>query len=204
MRLFFIALLGLVIASSCDDNSSNNVLTPEDIAEFNNYTEPALPVVDSSQLVNMGGDTVANIDNNFPNPNGWVNDYDMLFTQAERDTLTMRIEDHFQQSGDEIYIVTIDDFSPYANVSDYTVALGNAWKTSQDTSINNILIVLAIDQAEVRIESADAAGSRFSDEKSDDIIFLTMMPRFQIGAYYEGIYSAVIETIAYLQASGSN
>jgi uncharacterized membrane protein YgcG len=200
-RLVLLLLPAFLILTACEGDDPNaNIISEDDLNSILDYTEPALPIVDSTQLVNMGGDTVDQIENNFPMPNGWVNDYDLLFSPQEKDSLANIIEQHFLNSGDEIYVVTVPKFDPYPDLTSYTVALGNSWKTHQDTSINNILIVLSVPFQEVRIESADAVGSHFTDEKSDQIIFAFMMPKFATGDFYGGIFSGVKETITYLES----
>jgi uncharacterized protein len=201
MKRFALLLLpSFLFLASCEgDDPNSNIISDDELSAILDYEEPALPIVDTAQLVNMGGDTVDQIENNFPLPNGWVNDYDLLFSNEEKDTLTSIIERHFAETGNEIYVVTVAKFAPYPDLTSYTVALGNAWKTHQDTSINNILIVLSVPYQEVRIESADAVGSRFTDEKSDQIVFATMMPKFTTGDFYGGIFHGVKETIEYFE-----
>lgn len=199
-RFAFLLLPALLIFTACEgDDPSANVISDDDLSDILNYEEPSLPDVDTNQVLGLAGDTVAQIDNSFPSPNGWVNDYDLLFSDVEKDSLTKMIEQHNLKTGNEIYVVSVANISPYPDLTSYTVALGNAWKTHQDTAINNILIVLGVPYQEVRIESADANGSRYTDEKSDQIIFATMMPKFSTGDYFGGIFHGVKETITYLE-----
>lgn len=201
MKLFSFAVAALLLFNSCDDPGNNEVLTDEEIDAIMGIEDPSLPSVDSSQVLGFEGDTVTEVVNGFPMPNGWVNDYDVLFTQEQKSQLTALVESHFQVSGDEIYIVTVGNISPYPTLNNYTVALGNAWKTDTDTAINNVLIVLSVPEQEVRIESADAFDSRFSDEQSDVVIFEHMMPRFMESDFYGGMYAGVEEIIRYFEAS---
>ncbi len=198
-RNLVFAFLIVLTFTACEGETNSNVVSDDELHALMNYEEPALPVVDSNQILSGITDTVPEIENNFPMPNGWVNDYDLLFTTEEKDSLRLMIETHYKSSGNEIYLVTIGNVSPYDNLSDYTVALGNAWKTSQDSMINNVLIVLSVPYQEVRIECADALTGNFSAQKSEQIIFATMMPQFSTGNFYQGVYSGIEETIEYFE-----
>ena len=193
MRYLMFGILCLSLLA-CGNEEADNPVDPD---ENPVVVDPQLPEVDPEFLVEAGGDTVMNLPNQFPIPNGWINDYDRLFTEEERNKLAALIDIHHKATGNEIFLVTAAGIEPYPSVSDYTVALGNAWNTSQDTSINNVLIVVSMAHQEIRMESADAWDSRFSDDKSAVVIFDVMLPSYAAGSYFRGTKNGIEEIIAY-------
>jgi len=143
-------------------------------------------------------DSLANIPNTFPNPNGWVNDYEGVFSEAERDSLSRKIAAHHKNTGNYIYIVTTGDIAPYPSLTDYTVALDRAWTPALPDSVSSVLISFCGPCQEVRIESYDAPPSRFGEEKADEVIFEYMMPAFASGSFYIGMHSGLSEVTDYL------
>ena len=102
-----------------------------------------------------------------------------------------------KQPANTIYVVTIPNPDPYPSLEQYTVALSNAWNTSSDTSISSSIIAICVNSQEVKVMSIDSYDSNFSDDKSAEIIYGTMMPEFANGNFVHGIQKGVKETISY-------
>ena len=183
-KVWFLALL---FAFSCGSND-HSVVAPDE----RNILE-----IHTGELA--ASDSVQNIPNQFPIPNGWINDYEQVLTEEQADSLDRMISRHHENYGNEIYIVTTNDPTPYPNLTDYTVALGMSWNASQDSTISSILMVVCMPCQELRIESSDAQGIPYSQEQQSEVIFEVMMPRFAQGEFFTAFESGLITTINYLE-----
>ena len=194
-KLFFCTLF-TVLLFSCAEHTQENEATKDE--EKLRLLE--LPQVDSSQILpEKFNKKIDPSLKSFEAPNGFINDYENLFTKEESNELAELIAAHEAKSSNEIFVVTVEDITPYERVEEYTVAIGNAWNIGKDELDNGILIVLSKANAEVKLQIGEGIDEKFAAFKSQDVIFKTMMPQFQNGDFYQGVYLGIKEITNFLE-----
>jgi uncharacterized protein len=135
----------------------------------------------------------------FPQPTGYVNDFDFLLTKEEEAQLTDIIKKHEQETTDQIAIVTLDTFDTYEKFEKYTLDLANYWGVGQKGKNNGILIGVSQKSRWIRIQNGYGIEKRLSDEETKRIIDDEILPEFKSENYYEGLRKGLLAIIAELK-----
>jgi hypothetical protein len=110
--IYFVLII--VQASSCQTPKKNTNKQP---AESSTEKSPVLSQVPSDNL---------------PQPAGYVNDYENIYSAKEKETLDSLISNFEQTTTIQIAIVTIDTSMTAKNSFDeFTLRIGNAWGVGQ-------------------------------------------------------------------------
>jgi len=147
-------------------------------------------VIDSSQF-------------KFPNPVGYVNDFEGVFSEEQKTELTKIITNFEKETSVEIVIVSITSYSPYENLFDYSLDLANHWGVGKKEKNNGIAIVFGMQIHEIRIQIGYGLEDVLADEEAKGIIDHTIIPEFMKGDVYSGIKRGLLEIIKELK-SGTN
>ena len=111
-------------------------------------------------------------------PSGYVNDFAGLLTPAERQTLEQKLQSFEQQSGNQIAVVTISALGD-DTIENYAVALFKEWGIGSKQHDNGILLLVARDDREVRIEVGYGLEGALPDALSHTIIQTILIPAFK-------------------------
>jgi len=131
---------------------------------------------------------------------------DVLDTETEAritDALVAARED----PGTEIAVVTVasrSDYGPHVSIESFANGLFNTWGIGDAGRNNGILILVAVEDREMRIELG-AGHPRSWDFPAEEIVHRVMLPAFRDGAYARGIEDgtyAAIDRIARPFAAG--
>lgn len=134
----------------------------------------------------------------FPEPVGYVNDFENILTDQEEKELTALIKEHESNMSDQISIVTLTTLEPYANIDDYSLDLANYWGVRQKEKNNGILIALGKGLRKIRIQNGFGIEKRLTDLETKKIIDEVMIPNFKNDNYFEGLkkgLEAIIEEL---------
>lgn len=131
----------------------------------------------------------------FPKPVGYVNDYESVFSQEERDSLTAIIKKHEDETTNQIAIVTIETYSPFKTLFDYTHDLFNTWGIGTKEKNNGVAIVFGKNLKEIRIMVGYGLEKSLTNEEAKIIIDNTIIPEFLKENYYTGIQKGLEEII---------
>lgn len=134
----------------------------------------------------------------FPQPVGYVNDFENILTEQEEKELTAIIKKHEAQTTDQIAIVTLTSLEPYDNIDDYSLDLANYWGVGQKEKNNGVLIALGKDLREIRIQNGYGIEKRLTDTETKIIIDEIMIPYLKKDQYFEGLkkgIEAIIEEL---------
>ena len=127
----------------------------------------------------------------FPEPVGYVNDFENILTQEEEIELTRIIKEHEAKTTDQISVVTLKSIEPYKNIDDYSLYLANYWGVGQKEKNNGVLIALGKNLRKIRIQNGYGIVERLTDEETKEIIDQEMIPKFKANDYYQGILAGV-------------
>jgi len=131
----------------------------------------------------------------FPLQKGVVNDYENLFTQEEELLLSTSINDFEKRTSNQICIVTISSYEPYATLMEFTSDLGNYWGVGVKGKDNGLIITVSAESRKVWIGSGYGTEKILKDEILKEIIDTEMLPRVKNAQYFEGVNSGLSKCI---------
>jgi uncharacterized protein len=135
-----------------------------------------------------------------PNPVGWVNDFEGLFTNKQKQHLDSIIENFKRETEIEIAIVTVDSSATSRERFDsLTLYMANKWGVGQAGKDNGILIGISKGHKKIRIQNGYVIEKLISDDETKMIIANYFLPAFKSGNYYTGTRDGLIKLIDLLK-----
>lgn len=128
-------------------------------------------------------------------PTGFVNDFAGLLTPDQKSALENKLTEFDKNSSNEISVVTIKSLGG-DTIENYAVKLFADWGIGKAKKDNGVLLLVALDDRQMRIEVGYGLEGALPDATAYQIITKTLRPAFQAGNYYAGIDSAVDQMIA--------
>lgn len=169
MKKYFLVLLILVTSISCKTSLKNEVEFTRERTEI--------------QHENV----------KFPEPTGFVNDFDNIFTPDQILALENRLQEYEEQTSNQIAVVTVNSIEPYDEIQWYATDLANHWGIGNKERENGLLILLNKNQREIWISTGLGTEKILTDKIVKNIIDSTIIPDFKKGSYYDGIVKGVEE-----------
>lgn len=130
----------------------------------------------------------------------YVNDYADLLSPAAEDTIRNRLIGLYDTSGIEMTVLTISimsDYGHYGAIEPFATRLFNAWGIGNAARNDGVLVLVARNNREMRIELG-AGYARSWDGRMQRVIDTAFLPAFRQDAYEQGILSGVDATIVEL------
>ena len=123
-------------------------------------------------------------------PDGFVNDYADILTEEQEDIVEARLSALATSEGSEVAIVTITDLGG-DTVENVAVGIFNEWGIGKKELDNGLLLLVAVEEREMRIEVGYGLEGTITDAQSYWILTDVITPSFKNADYYTGISSAV-------------
>lgn len=136
----------------------------------------------------------------FPSLTGRVVDAASLLPEDVQQQLEQQLEQHEQQTSNQVVVVTLPSLQGYA-IDDYGYQLGRHWGIGQAERDNGVLLIVAPNEREVRIEVGYGLEGVLTDAGSHAIIEDVMLPQFRDNHYEAGILQGVNAILGTLQGS---
>ena len=133
----------------------------------------------------------------FPTLTGRVVDQAGLLSEKEAQWLSSRLSALEHQKQDQLVVVTVASLQGYA-IDEYGYQLGRHWGIGQEESDNGLLLIVAPNEREVRIEVGYGLEGTVTDAISANIIQNLILPNFREGNYPMGIQAGVEALLAVL------
>ncbi len=122
-----------------------------------------------------------------------VNDFSRIFTQSQRDSLTIKIIQFESKTTNEIAIITLDSID--GDIGVYATHLANKIGIGKKDKDNGVLILLVKPLRQVWIGTGYGTEKILTDSVCKVIIDTKMISEFKKGNFYKGIDIAVDEII---------
>lgn len=168
--ILIIFLLG-TISSSCQN-------TPNQESKLRDQEFPIKP-------------KLGNLLDSFLVPQGYVSDYENLFTKAEIYILDSILYNFEKETTLQVILVTLDSNIASSSEFDRVIAtLGNGWKVGGDSSLGTIIGISASNKR-IRIENGYKIRPFISDVESQDVINAQFVPNFKKAQFFKGTLSGV-------------
>ncbi len=126
-----------------------------------------------------------------------VNDFADVIDAASEQEIDRRIRALLQASGDTVVVATVRTFQPYGDIESYAVKMfeNGGRGIGQKGKDNGLLIVLAVDDRRVRVETGYDLEEFITDGFAGEVIRSAMRPHFARGDYGEGLLAGVTQII---------
>lgn len=121
----------------------------------------------------------------FPEPLGLVNDFANVLGVQERVEIQRVAEKLWQSNGVELAIVTVQNTRPY-DTETYAFRLFRAWGIGEAKADNGLLVLLNMEEREIRIEVGTGLEGYVTDAKAGRILDAAL-PELQAGRYGQGL-----------------
>ena len=126
----------------------------------------------------------------YPDLVGRVTDQAGLLTPADHAEIESQLAALEQTSTDQLAVVTVKSLEGYA-IEDYGIGLAGKWGIGQKGKDNGILLIVAPNDREVRIEVGRRLEPMMTDTMSTLIIENAILPEFRRGNFSAGIRAGV-------------
>ncbi|MDR3247926.1 MAG: TPM domain-containing protein [Treponema sp.] len=123
----------------------------------------------------------------FPASKGTVSDFAGVMESGDVrfiESLATALE---QKTGAELMVVTVQTFAPYGSIEDYAVNLFNAWGIGQAGQDNGVLLILAVEDREVKIETGYGLEGAIPDSMAGRILDNAVLPLFKDNHFSGGL-----------------
>ena len=138
----------------------------------------------------------------YPDPiDDYVNDFAEILSETDYKSIHEMLDDLEYQTGIEAVVVTIQSIYTYetndTSIESFATNLFNQWGVGHKKENNGVLILVAVEDRECRIELGGGYGERY-DSVMKEVIDKNMIPYFKSEDYSRGIYEGargVIEKV---------
>jgi uncharacterized protein len=135
---------------------------------------------------------------NFPALTGRVVDQADILPADEESALSAMLEAHEQKTTNQVVVATVASLDGRP-IEDYGVGLGRAWGIGQAENDNGVILLVAPNEREVRIEVGYGLEGELTDAIAKLIIEGSILPRFRAGDLAGGIHRGVEDILAVLE-----
>lgn len=135
---------------------------------------------------------------NFPALTGRVVDGANLLSPSVEERLAALSSELERQTTDQLVVVTVANLEG-RDISEYSLALGRAWRVGQRNKDNGVLLVVAPSERKVRIEVGCGLEAVLTNADAANII-QHMLPEFRDGHGEGAVQTGASEVVAHLQA----
>ncbi len=123
-------------------------------------------------------------------PSGYINDFAGLFSESERTQLEQKVQAFENESTNEISVVTITALQG-DTIENFAVQLFEEWGIGKAKSDNGVLLLIAKDERQMRIEVGYGLEPSLTDAIANSIIQRQLIPSFRENRFYDGVNTAL-------------
>ena len=134
--------------------------------------------------------TIDEIVKNKPNPPRLVNDFAKVLTADQAAALEEKLVHYDDSTSTQIVIVTVKTLGDYP-IEDAALKILRGWGVGNKKTNNGLVILAAIDDHKIRIETGYGMEGPIPDIIANQIIEEFIVPNFRQGNYYRGFDQAV-------------
>lgn len=133
----------------------------------------------------------------YPNYDGYINDYADILTDEQEQQLEIKLGDYDKKTSTQIAVAIVQSLEG-EDIDSYSINLADKWAPGQEEKDNGIILLIAMEEREMRIEVGYGLEGDVTDIEAKHIIDDTIVPNFKSENYYQGIdagTSAIISSI---------
>lgn len=126
----------------------------------------------------------------FPRPIGAVNDFANVIPAGEREAMENLAREVLQKTGTAVVVATVSSVGDMA-ADEYATRLYESWGIGKKGEDKGVLILLALKERRVRIETGYGVEGILPDGVAGEILRLHVIPHLSRGDYGKGLSNAV-------------
>lgn len=148
--------------------------------------------------------SVASFAQDFPEkPSTLVNDYTHTLSPDQVNSLERKLVAFDDSTSIQIAVVIIKSLGGY-DISQYATQLGEKWGVGRDKKNNGLVLLVALDDRKVTIQTGYGVEGAVPDAIARRIIENEIKPEFKSGNYYEGLDKGTNAIISYTKGEYKN
>lgn len=124
-----------------------------------------------------------------PNPPRLVTDAAGILSEAEKSALEQKLVSFDDSTSNQIAVVIIKSLQDRP-IEEYATKLFRTWGIGSKKTNNGVLLLVAVDDRKVKIETGNGLEGAIPDIIAGEIIRNRIAPAFKAGNYYKGIDEA--------------
>ncbi|MGM9477951.1 TPM domain-containing protein [Pedobacter sp. GSP4] len=136
-------------------------------------------------------------------PTTLVNDYSGVLSADQKQALESKLVTFNDSSSTQIAIAILKSVGDY-DINEYAVALGRKWGVGQNGKNNGIMIVVAVGDRKISIQTGYGLEGALPDVYAKRIIENDIKPNFKAGDYYAGLDAGTTSIIKYTRGEYKN
>jgi len=136
-------------------------------------------------------------------PNTLVNDYANVLSADQKQMLESKLVAFNDSSSTQIAIAILKSVGDY-DINEYAVELGRKWGVGQSGKNNGIMIVVAVGDRKISIQTGYGVEGALPDIYAKRIIDNDIKPNFKAGNYYAGLDAGTTSIIKYTKGEYKN
>ena len=119
-------------------------------------------------------------------PHTYVVDLAKILTSSQKEQLEVFLKEMEDRTSNQVLMVSVPDLQGYP-VADYSIRLAEKWKPGQEGRDNGVILLIAPNEREVRIEVGYGLEGALPDATAKSIIENVIVPSFKRGNFFQGI-----------------
>lgn len=136
-------------------------------------------------------------------PGTLVNDYANVLSADQKQQLENKLVTFNDSSSTQIAVAILKSVGDY-DINEYAVELGRKWGVGQSGKNNGIMIVVAVGDRKISIQTGYGLEGALPDIYAKRIIDNDIKPNFRAGNYYAGLDEATTSIIKYTRGEYKN
>lgn len=133
-----------------------------------------------------------------PKPNTLVTDFTNTLSDAEQQQLEHKLVAFDDSTSTQIAVVIMKSVGSY-DINDYAQRLGRAWGIGQKGKNNGVVLLVALGDRKVSIQTGYGVEAVLPDIVTHEIIQNDIRPNFKAGNYYAGLDAGTNDIIKYVK-----
>ncbi|MDX2254248.1 MAG: TPM domain-containing protein [Pseudanabaenaceae cyanobacterium bins.39] len=134
--------------------------------------------------------------NEIPNPRrangGWISDVAKVLSDEGAAKINTRINRLEARNGSEIAVVTVPDLLPLKNSKAYATELFNTWGIGKRAVNNGVLILLAVQERRIEVETGRGIVPYLSDRLIQKTIDEQIIPELKLRNFDQALINGVV------------
>jgi len=126
-----------------------------------------------------------------PQFSGYVNDFAGILGQGTEAAISSVAQQLDAKTSAQLAVVTVDTVKPLT-IEQYAVELFEKWGIGQKDKDNGLLILIAVNDKKIRIETGYGLEGALPDAICSQIIYQDIVPEFKKGNFEKGVLSGTV------------
>ena len=121
----------------------------------------------------------------------WVTDQVAVLSAEQHKEISALLQSHNQKGPGRIFLLIVKQLPANTTIERYANDKINEPALAGNEKVDRILLVIALQNRQLRIETSQEVGEALPDAFCKEVINRLIVPKFKAQQYYEGIYAGI-------------